>query len=103
MGAAQCLSFATNDPTFPIFFNLNASVGKAGQNSNIEDVMLVQWLLKKLVERLPATTPEGKAADDVIRRMQVTGSVDPTTISAIESFQNSMKAKNPLSSSWTGK
>lgn len=87
--------FATNDPTFPIFFNLNTSVGKAGQNTNIEDVLLVQWLLKKLVERMPATTPEGKAADDVIRRMQVTGSVDPTTITAIESFQNSMKAKNP--------
>ena len=87
--------FTTNDPTFPIFFNLNTSVGRAGQNSDFQDILLVQWMLKKMVERAPGTTPEAKAADDVIRQMQVTGGVDPQTIAAIEAFQKSLKVRNP--------
>jgi hypothetical protein len=82
----------TTISSFPLILNVNTSVGRGGQNSNIEDILLVQFLLRKLVERMPATTPAGKAADEVMRRIQFTGAADPTTIAAIEAFQQSQRA-----------
>jgi hypothetical protein len=41
-------------------FNLTGSVGRNGQNGCPEDVLLVQFMLRKLCERMPGTTPEAR-------------------------------------------
>lgn len=87
--------FTTDHDNTPLIFNLHTSVGRGGQNSNHEDILLVQFLLRKLVERMPATTAEGKAADEVMRKVPLTGTCDQATIAGIEAFQKSIKARVP--------
>ncbi|BCW88880.1 hypothetical protein sos41_20250 [Alphaproteobacteria bacterium SO-S41] len=68
-------------PGFPIFFNVDTSVGRGGQNSNPDDVMLVQYFLSLIGKQPSPKTPPSLAA------VKPTGKIDPITIQAIEDFQ----------------
>lgn len=87
--------FCTGDASLPLIFNLHCSVGRGGQNAQLDDIMLVQYLMRKVVEKMPGSTPEARAADEAIRKVPVSGVCDQATIAGIEAFQKSLKAKNP--------
>jgi len=77
---------ASRQPTLPIFYNLDASVGAGGENSRPDDIMLVQFMLKKIGERSNVSTQTGADASG-LRNTMVTGAVDANTIDAIMTFQ----------------
>ncbi len=85
----------TRDPLIPIFFNVDASVGAAAANSSREDILLVQLLLKKNGEVVPASNPQAKLENEIMKKVAFTGVADPATIAAIQAFQQSMKRKAP--------
>jgi len=70
----------------PIFFNVDASVGNQGANSNAGDILLVQFLLK-LTGKL-AVRPDARAK---MLATPQTGKIDATTIENIRFFQQSLK------------
>src|SRR5262245_19751088 len=79
----------------PIFFNIDASVGKNGSNGNSDDVLLVQFLLKKNGELVPGVTPEGAQANEVMKKVPLTGQIDQATIDGITAFQAARKREYP--------
>ncbi len=83
-------SFEPKDRHVPMFFNIDTSVGQNGNNSNREDILLVQFMLKKNGERVPANNPEGQRQNEVLKKVPVTGIVDKATIDGIVAFQQSI-------------
>ena len=77
----------------PIFFNINSSVGHQGQNSKREDIMLVQFLIRKSAEKDSA----GIKPDQRQRMLRVVadGQCGPITIDGIRAVQETMKERNP--------
>ncbi len=72
-----------------MFFNVDTSVGRGGANSDRNDILLVQFLLKTLSTNV--TTPAGQSVRAILAATPQTGSVDPLTIRSIEAYQG---AKN---------
>jgi hypothetical protein len=87
--------FSPPDPHLSVLFNVDSSVGAGGQNSSSEDIMLVQFLLRKNGEIVPAGGPDGEAENQVMRQVPPTGNVDQKTIDGIIAFQSGMKRKMP--------
>jgi len=79
----------------PIFFNIDVSVGKNGNNGNSDDVLLVQFLLKKNGELVPGDTPEGAQANEVMKKVPLTGQIDQATIDGITAFQTARRREYP--------
>lgn len=77
------------DPALPVFFNVETSVGNRGANSNRDDILLVQFLLKALTLRM--TTAAGQRIKPILAQTPQTGVVDQATIRSIEAFQDAMK------------
>ena len=77
---------------FQMFFNVEASVGHFGQNSNSDDILLVQFLLRKCAEISEiAANPERKAR---LMRVPLTSVCEENTIDGIRAIQEQMKEKN---------
>lgn len=83
----------TQAPNLPIFFNVDSSVGQGGANSNQEDILLVQLLLKKAAERPPATVPA--STTQRVARVTLSGTSDSATIDGIRAIQERMRERNP--------
>ena len=77
------------DAALPVFFNLEASVGHRGANSNRDDVLLVQFLLKALTLRM--TTAAGQRVKPILDQTPQTGVCDQATIRSIQAFQDAMQ------------
>jgi len=81
----------TQNPAFPVFFNVDTSVGKGGQNSNQDDILLVQFLLQATAEASPAA----QGAVDGIRQraanLPATGVADAATAVCIQAWQEARK------------
>ena len=74
-----------------LFFNVDTSVGNQGANSNPEDILLVQFLVRKVGETTgigSGVTPERKARMSMV---VPTGAIDPVTIDGIKAVQESMR------------
>ena len=82
----------TRDSDLPIFFNVDTSVGKGGQNSSQEDILLVQFLLQATA----AASPPASGARDATRQraanLAVTGVADDATTDCIRAWQEARKA-----------
>lgn len=84
--------FQPIDPRTPLFFNVEWSVGKGGQNAT-EDVLLVQFLLRLIGEIVPAGGPEGEKDLQIMRSVLCSGTCDQKTIDGIMAFQRDMRRK----------
>lgn len=71
----------------PIFFNIDASVGEKAQNSNPEDILLVQFLLRTLAESATSSSPTGETRRQRILKVPVTGVCDALTVDGIRAWQ----------------
>src|SRR5262245_39916937 len=81
------------DRQIPVFFNIDASVGEKGANSSLEDILLVQFLLRKAGEAAgPVVAPDKK---EVMLNVAPTGICDPETIQGIKAFQETMRERIP--------
>lgn len=83
------------DPNLPIFFNLDTTVGDHGTNSSQEDILLVQFLIRQLAEKLPAHTPSGEAKRQRMLKVQMSGMCDDPTIDGIRAWQEARKDNVP--------
>jgi hypothetical protein len=81
-----------SNPLIPIYFNVDAPVGQGGVNSNREDILLVQFLLRKAGDSSPEVPPHRR---EVMRNVAPTGVCDPETIAGIRAAQEVMRDKNP--------
>ncbi|MCI0639306.1 MAG: peptidoglycan-binding protein [Gemmataceae bacterium] len=73
-----------------LFFNVDAHVGPNCQNK-MDDVMLVQYLMRKLAEAgIPADNP---AVRTTMSDVSPTGQFDATTGEGIRAFQEYMRGK----------
>lgn len=79
------------DSQLPVFFNLDSSVGHQGSNSNREDILLVQFLLKALAQKVHSEA--GKQIRPILERTPQTGVVDEATIRSIVALQELQKSK----------
>ena len=68
--------------TLPVFYNIDAAVGRGAPNSSQSDVLLVQFFLSVIGKNVP---PGSKLSS--LAKVPVTGSINPETISAIEVLQ----------------
>lgn len=66
----------------PVFFNVDSSVGRNGQNSSMDDILLVQYFLSLIGKNPTPGSKLGHLAD-----VPVTGTVNPQTIAGIEAIQ----------------
>ena len=91
------LSFFTpTDPNVSVFFNVSQSVGRNGQNSNREDILLVQFLLRKIAATInPPPTQAGRDRLKRVQQVPLSGNMDQTTIDGITALQENMKVKMP--------
>jgi hypothetical protein len=87
--------FNPPDPHISVFFNIETSVGRNGNNTSTEDILLVQFLLKTNGERVPAGTPQGAQANEIMKQVPLSGTVDQKTIDGIVAHQQNMKSKMP--------
>jgi hypothetical protein len=71
----------------PIFFNIDTSVGEKGQNSNPEDILLVQFLLRTLAESATSSSPTGETRRQRLLKVPVTGVCDNLTVDGIRAWQ----------------
>ncbi|HVK09602.1 MAG TPA: hypothetical protein VM597_12565 [Gemmataceae bacterium] len=78
-----------------MFFNVDTSVGEGGSNASPEDILLVQFLVRKVGETVPPGA--GVTLDRKARMMRVpqTGVKDPLTADGIRAVQESMRDKVP--------
>jgi len=83
----------TRDSLLPVFFNVDTSVGKGGQNTSQEDILLVQFLIQATAE---ASTPAKSAGDDAVRQraanLPATGIADAATTDCIRAWQEARKS-----------
>ena len=77
----------------PIFFNVNSSVGRGGANSNIEDILLVQFLIRKVGETASARVSADKKAR--MLKVQTTGTCGEDTIDGIKATQEHIRQGKP--------
>ena len=75
------------DPNIPVFFNVDSAVGRMAPNS-LEDVLLVQFLLKSLATHM--TTEKGRKIQPILAATPQSGRCDDATIKSIEAFQRAM-------------
>jgi hypothetical protein len=83
------------DPKLPIFFNVTASVGQSGSNSNADDILLVQFFLRSIAEGVAATKPGGEARRQRMLKVPFSGSADALTIDGIRAWQEGAKLDFP--------
>ena len=77
----------------PMFFNVNSSVGNNGTNSNRADILLVQFLTRKISVIAAANlSPDQRAR---MGRVTVDGVSGPITIDGIRAFQERMRQRHP--------
>ena len=79
-------------PNSPLIFNVDAHVGERAQNSR-EDVLLVQFLLYCVVQKLKAVNEQGRATQARVRAVPLNGVCDAATIDGIRAWQESAKPK----------
>lgn len=80
-------------PELPIFFNVDSSVGQGGDNSNRDDILLVQFLIRKAGETAsPTLSAERKAR---MLKVQATGIIDDDTIDGIRATQEHIRQSKP--------
>jgi hypothetical protein len=80
-------------PEVGVFFNLDSSVGYNGTNSKKTDILLVQFLIKKLsVLAASNLSPDQKSR---MGRVTVDGRSGPITIDGIRAVQERMRQKHP--------
>lgn len=72
---------------FQMFFNVDQSVGQNAVNANPDDIMLVQFLIKRLGERLPVVSPGGHLRKARAMKVPLTGFCCPATIDGIKAWQ----------------
>jgi len=92
------MHIATTRPmisNLPIFFNVDTSVGKSGQNSSKEDILLVQFLLKATAEVAPNGKGDGEASRQRALKVPVTGVADDLTMDGIHAWQEARKRSLP--------
>ena len=77
----------------PMFINIDSAVGHNAANSNQEDIMLVQFMLKKVAEKAPPSNDKAKKTHAIMKQVAISGRIDATTIDAITEFQESMRRK----------
>src|SRR5262245_55174669 len=85
----------TRDSDLPIFFNIDTSVGKGGQNSSQEDILLVQFLLKATAEATKPIKDDGEAKRQRALKVPVTGVADEATMDGIHAWQEARKRASP--------
>lgn len=80
-------------PEVGVFFNLDSSVGNNGSNSNRTDILLVQFLIRKL----SVLAASNLSPDQRVRmgRVTVDGRSGPITIDGIRAVQERMRQKHP--------
>lgn len=66
----------------PVFFNVDTSVGRNGQNNSVDDIMLVQFLIS-----LIAKNPSPGSQLTRFANLPVTGHMNDETIAAIDAVQ----------------
>ena len=74
-------------PGIPVFYNVDSSVGRNGQNSSVDDILIVQYFLS-LIGKNPS--PGSKLA--LLADIPVTGRMNPETIAGIEAVQTANKS-----------
>jgi len=79
----------------PLFFNIDGSVGKGGQNASQEDILLVQFLLFATAEAIPAGKDANEARRQRALKVPVNGIADTVTTDAILAWQEGRKASSP--------
>ena len=75
----------------PLFINVDAAVGNKASNSKQEDIMLVQFLLKKVAEKAPPNSEKARKAFALMKQVAISGRIDETTTNAIIAFQEGMR------------
>lgn len=78
----------------PVFFNLDSSVGNKAANSNRDDILLVQFFLKALAQKVHSQA--GRQAAPILAQTPLSGVVDQATIRSIVTFQELQKAKGNM-------
>jgi hypothetical protein len=81
----------TQNPALPFFFNVDASVGKGGQNSNQDDILLVQFLLQATAAASPAAQGAVDATRQRAATLPTTGVADAATTDCIQAWQEARK------------
>src|SRR4051812_40527622 len=82
-----------SDPSIPIFFNVDASVGEKGSNSSVEDILLVQFLTRRAGKAAgPTVSPDRR---ERMLNVAPTGVCDRETIDGIRAVQETMKQRIP--------
>jgi hypothetical protein len=71
----------------PVFYNVDTSVGRNGQNSSVDDILLVQFFLSLIGKNPSAGSTLGPLAD-----VPVTGRMNPETIRGIELVQTANRS-----------
>jgi len=87
--------FKPTDPAITGIFNVETSVGRNGKNSSSEDILLVQFLLRTVGERVPAATAQAAHTNEVLRQVPLSGTMDQRTIDGIVAQQQAMKRAMP--------
>lgn len=77
----------------PIFFNLDSSVGQNGNNSNPDDIMLVQFLIRTSAER--NITNVGRDRIQRMLKVVIDGNCGPLTIDGIRAVQETVRDFKP--------
>ena len=81
------------EANIPVFYNIESPVGRGCPNS-LEDVLLVQFLLKSLAAHM--TTPQGREIQPILRATPQNGVISPSysstdpTVESIEAYQRAM-------------
>jgi hypothetical protein len=85
----------TQDSHLPVFFNVDTSVGKGGQNSNQDDILLVQFLLQATAEATPAAQGAVDGTRQRAANLPATGIADAGTTVCIQAWQEARKQTLP--------
>ena len=76
----------------PLFFNVDSSVGNNGMNSIRVDILLVQFMIRKLGELSTNVSPDRRAR---MSRVVADGLSGPNTIDGIRAIQEVMRDSRP--------
>jgi hypothetical protein len=81
-----------SDQQLPLFFNIDKLLGEGHRNAPAEDILLVQFLLRKAGEAAVAVDTQRK---EVMLNVAPTGQCDDETIAGIKAFQETMQQRIP--------